>query len=69
MSKTDTCPKAATIEKSALAEQSIDYQAVLAGFNVRVTSKKEVDYSTVKGWFMDLYRNGSGTITGERVVS
>ena len=54
--------------KADLVKQSIDYEATTGDFNVRVTSKNEVDYSKVKGWYMELYK-GDDYFTGEKVIS
>ena len=65
---TGSCSNVPITGKTQLQEQSIKYEAVQAGFNVRVTSKTEVDYSTKKGWYMELYK-GSDYFTGEKVIS
>ena len=56
--------------RAVLVEQTIDAEGVLGNFDVRVTSSNAVDYSTKKGWFMDLVTPPQpGTAMGERVVS
>jgi type IV pilus assembly protein PilY1 len=39
------------------------------GFNLRGTTNNTVDYSTQKGWYMDLLEPSATTSSGERVVS
>ncbi|MCX7098891.1 MAG: PilC/PilY family type IV pilus protein [Methylococcales bacterium] len=58
-----TCSNTPISGKSALVSQSIIYQDA----ENRVTSDNTLDYSTKKGWYIDLY-NGSD-VTGERVVN
>ena len=64
----EVCNNVPISGKSKLVKQTIDYEAVKADFNVRVTSRNEVDYSTDKGWYMELYK-GSGYFTAEKVIS
>jgi type IV pilus assembly protein PilY1 len=51
-----------------LQEQTIDAEVSAFGFDLRVTSNQQVDYSVKQGWFMDLVSPVSGA-EGERVVS
>ena len=54
--------------KSQLVQQTIDYEGVTGSSTIRATSKNPVDYSTKKGWYMELYK-GSGSFTAEKVIS
>ncbi len=56
----------AVVARSALQQQSIVAELKVGNFNSRVTTNNTVDYSTKKGWYMDLSVAGS---EGERSVS
>jgi type IV pilus assembly protein PilY1 len=54
---------------SKLQEQTIDIEDQVNGFDVRVTSNNPVDWSTRRGWFMDLDSPATIGGEGERVVA
>jgi type IV pilus assembly protein PilY1 len=54
----------AVVSKTNLQVQSITSTVTSNGYNLRVTTDTAVDYSTKKGWYMDLSAN-----TGERVTA
>ena len=54
--------------RGALQVQSISVEASLNGIDYRVVTENTVDYSTQKGWYIDLSPPASNSI-GERVVS
>ncbi|MCX7094489.1 MAG: PilC/PilY family type IV pilus protein [Methylobacter sp.] len=56
----------AVVARSELQQQSIVAELKVGNFNSRVTTNNAVDYSTKKGWYMDLSVAGS---EGERSVS
>jgi type IV pilus assembly protein PilY1 len=60
---------AAVSRRADLQVQTIDEELTRGGFGLRVSSNTAVDYSTKKGWFMDLVKPPSSTLEGERVVS
>lgn len=64
---TPNCSNVPISGKEKLVKQTIDYEKT----GVRVTSSNEVDYSTKKGWYMDLYygKVAKPIFTGERVIS
>jgi len=51
-----------------LVGQTIDYETSASGYDLRVTSTNNVNYSTKKGWYMNLTSPVNGA-EGERVVS
>ena len=58
--------------RSSLQQQSIIYEAPKGtGINIRVVSDTQVDYTSKKGWYMDLVTPGSpdDIAKGERVVN
>ncbi|HEX5047995.1 MAG TPA: hypothetical protein VFX89_12830, partial [Gammaproteobacteria bacterium] len=59
-----------TDRTTVLQQQSILFEGKPANsvLNTRVTSANAVDWTTKRGWYMDLV-NPSGTAAGERVVS
>jgi type IV pilus assembly protein PilY1 len=60
----------ATVSVSNLIGQTIIYQSTISGFGpARAYSDNVVDYSTKKGWYLDLKFPVSGAGKGERVVS
>ncbi|MGZ5008107.1 MAG: PilC/PilY family type IV pilus protein [Methylobacter sp.] len=59
----------ATVNKSDLQSQSIIAEVISGGFNLRATTDNTVDYSTKKGWYMNLLQPSATTSIGERVVS
>ncbi|MCU0841349.1 MAG: PilC/PilY family type IV pilus protein [Thiobacillaceae bacterium] len=56
----------AETNRSTLQQQSIVYEGTLGSRRVRATGNNAVDYSSKRGWFMDLLY---GNAAGERVVS
>lgn len=59
----------ATVNKSNLQSQSIIAEVSSGGFNLRGTTDNSVDYTTKKGWYMNLLQPSVTTSIGERVVS
>lgn len=63
----------ATVSRSQLQQQSIVLNLALdstqSSANVRVTTNNTVDYSTKKGWYMDLLEPSATTSIGERIIS
>ncbi len=55
------------VVRSDLLQQAIIAEKSVAGFDYRVVSDSMIDYSTHKGWYMDLVFDGN--YIGERVVS
>jgi type IV pilus assembly protein PilY1 len=58
-----------TVVKSALQSQSIIGTVTIGGSNIRGSTSNTVDYSTKKGWYIDLLEVSATTSNGERVVS
>jgi len=56
------------VRSTDLISQTIDYEVVANGFDLRVTSSNTVDYASKKGWYMDL-KLVTGSAQGERVVA
>jgi len=66
---TYSCSGSSCNRDTVLQQQSILYEGAGPGTHtVRVTSSNSVNYSTRRGWYMDLLPP-SGTAKGERVVS
>ncbi len=59
----------ATLDRSELQSQTIDFQGAAQGFDVRVTSQNNVDWLTKRGWYLDLLEPSPALPKGERVVS
>ena len=59
----------AAVNKSSLQSQSIIAEVTTGGFNLRATTDTSVNYSTQKGWYMNLLQPSATTSIGERVVS
>jgi type IV pilus assembly protein PilY1 len=59
---------AAIAGRSLLQAQTVVAELTAGSKELRVTSQNAVDYSTQKGWYMDL-KTAAGTKQGERVVS
>jgi len=55
--------------RSSLVQQTIDAQTSVSGFDIRVTSNNNVDFTVKDGWFMDLIPPSSTVGEGERVIS
>lgn len=59
-----------TTDRSELQAQSMYEQGTFSGSTVRTTTQEAVDWTTEKGWYLDLLEPPSpGTARGERVVS
>lgn len=58
-----------TVVKSDLQAQTITAEVTAGGFNLRATTNNTVNYSTQKGWYLDLLKPSATTSDGERVVS
>jgi len=57
------------VSRSNLQQQSIIASLTSGSFNLRETTDTSVDYSTAKGWYMNLLQPSASTSIGERVVS
>lgn len=55
--------------RSSLQQQTITAEATVGTDSVRVTSNASVDWTTKRGWYMDMVQPPSSTRQGERVVS
>jgi len=55
--------------RGALQPQSIIFEGKVGSNNVRAVSDNAVDYSTQKGWYIDLLKPPSGTKVGERMIT
>jgi type IV pilus assembly protein PilY1 len=55
--------------RSELLQQSITDEVTQSGFELRVTTENTIDWSTHKGWYLDLIDPDTGTNVGERQVS
>ncbi len=64
----DNGTRISSTDRSALQQQTIDFELTAFGEQLRVVSNNTVDYSTKRGWYMDLLPP-SGTAQGERVAS
>lgn len=58
-----------TTDRSQLQVQTILSEATFGANTVRATSANSVNWSTQRGWYMDLLQPPSATQQGERVVS
>ena len=59
-----------SVNRSELQQQTISTQTPASGLTVRIVSRNEVDWTTKKGWYLDLVDPPApGTAQGERVVS
>lgn len=59
----DNFSTASITTRSQLQEQTVLYTGAVNGISARSTSANSVDYTSVKGWYMDL------PLSGERVIS
>jgi type IV pilus assembly protein PilY1 len=68
---TTSCSTSSSVNsRSDLIAQTIDAEGTVGSFDVRQTSANNVDYTSKKGWYMDLLTPPQpGTANGERVVS
>lgn len=66
----DNSAAISTTDRSELQAQTILEQGTFGSANIRTTSQNSVDWTTQKGWYLDLVEPPSpGTARGERVVS
>lgn len=55
--------------RTHLQSQSIVFETIISGNGVRVVSDNTVDYSTQKGWVIDLLKPPTPTAVGERIIT
>lgn len=58
-----------TTDRSELQAQTITYQGSSQGFSLRTTSQNSVNWTTQKGWYLDLVPPSPLLAQGERVIS